>query len=285
MRAAFVMSSWLGSRIAFASFGPACGLGSNRLLVGGGNQVVEGLLVDGHDLGPQTLLDFVRRLGGRRAASGREKQDPGLPHHGDHPQQTKRSFEFVQVAAGQERDRMTLTLPAVRIHPIMTAGRQREDEQRMLPVENRLHHPLQGEALQVDGEHRRGRPRFLQQGRGLLDAVRFADQQFDVSQLLLRLGQAGFHGFHLLGIGVPPAVLRSGGAGEDDADPRFPRGLGGDSEAQACVQAAPASIKPLAATPVPRNSRLVQCSHIGIPSFELHHALTDQKSLFERIES
>ena len=42
-------------------------------------------------------------------------------------------------------------------------------------------------------------------------------------------------------------------------------GLGGESEAQACVHDAPASIKPLAATPVPRNSRLVHCSHIGIP--------------------
>ena len=61
----------------------------------------------------------------------------------------------------------------------------------------------------------------------------------------------------------------------------FSRGLGGDSEAQACVQAVPASIKPPAATPAPRNSRLVQCSHIGISSLQLRHALTDQKLPFE----
>jgi len=65
----------------------------------------------------------------------------------------------------------------------------------------------------------RGGPRLLQQSRGLLDMIRLADQQLNISQLLLRLGQASLHGLHLLGIGVPSAVLRSGGAGEDDADP------------------------------------------------------------------
>jgi hypothetical protein len=46
----------------------------------------------------------------------------------------------------------------------------------------------------------------------------------------------------------------------------FPRGWpGGDCEAHACVHVAPASINP-PATPVPKNSRRVQCSHMAVTS-------------------
>jgi hypothetical protein len=172
----------------------------------------------------------------------------------------------------------------------MTAGRQREDRQRMLAVENRLHDSRQGEAMQVDGEHRRGRPRFLQQRRRLFGIVRLADQQLDVAQGLLRLGQAGLHGFHLLGIRVPAAILRSGGTGEDHADPCFPRGFGGRfgrPSVRPSVRPSRAGQQQTArrdSASQELSSRAVLTHRNTLP-FRLHQVRTDQKSLFERVVS
>ena len=163
----------------------------------------------------------------------------------------------------------------MRVHPVVPAGRQREDEHRMVAVQDRLHQARQGEATQVDGQHRRARPRLLQQGRRLLGVVRLADQQLDVAELLLRLGQASLHRLDLLGVGVPAAVFRSGGAGEDDADPRFPgrlrRRVGGPGVRPRRREHQPARRAPLPGTPV--SCSVHTWEHLP---YELQHPRNDQ---------
>jgi len=197
---------------------PALNLGFNGLFVRAGNHLVESLLFYCHDIGAQALLDLIRRPCRRRASGRRKEDEPSLLHHGNHPEQTKCSFELIVVAAGQKGNAMSATVPARGIHPIVAAGRQREKDHGMRTVKNRLDDPCQGEVSHVDRKDRCFRARLLQQGRRLLGTVRGPDYQLDVSQLLFRFCQAGFHRLYLPGIGSPVAVLRCGRAAEDDAD-------------------------------------------------------------------
>jgi hypothetical protein len=106
MRAALVMSSAVGSRIAFACFVQRSASARTACSSAPEINASKSLSLTATTSAPNRFLDFVGRLGGRGAASGREQQNPRLLHHGDHPEQAKGALEFVIVAGGEEGDAM-----------------------------------------------------------------------------------------------------------------------------------------------------------------------------------
>ncbi len=217
---------FVGSMISLA-LGPCLDFRADRVVVHRTEHLVEIRLLAEHARRCPADLDFFRRASRLRAAGRREQEDFRLPHHRDHAEQAQGALHFAEVAAGQERDAVALAPPPRRIHPVMTARRQREHRHWTFRLEDRGHDARQGEVLHVDGQDRRLRPRFFQQHRCLLGAGRVPDDELDVSQLLFRFGKPSLHRLDLFNISAPITIFRLGGAREYNTNPRFAPRFGG----------------------------------------------------------
>jgi len=178
---------------------------------------------------------------------------------------------------------MTLTLPTVRIHPIMTAGRQREDEQRVLPVENRCTTRVKQKQCRLMQAPARSAPLPSTKPRSA--------RRCSIGRSAVRRCPASSPPRPGGSSWLPAAwdrrstrVLRSGRTGEEDADPRFPRGLGGDAEAKRASRPRrrASNHSPPLRFPGTLVGAVFTHRHTLLP---IAAALTDQKSLFERVES